>query len=64
MENQIPINQNAQNKEADTLLLPQKEKKKMTCISITCWILQILIWVGAIILLYMDVYKVEHYSYI
>lgn len=64
MENQIPISQNTQNIEVDTLLLPQKEKKKMTCISITCWILQILIWVGAIILLYMDVYRVEHYSYI
>ena len=63
MENQIPITQNTQNKEVGTLLLPQKEKKKMTCISITCWILQILIWAGAITLLYMDVYRIEHASY-
>jgi hypothetical protein len=63
MENQIPITQNTQNKEVGTLLLPQKEKKKMTCISITCWILQILIWAGAITLLYMDVYRIEHDSY-
>ena len=28
MENQIPINQNTQNKEVGTLLLPQKKKRK------------------------------------
>ena len=29
----------------ETLLLPQKEKQEMTCISIICWCLQIILWI-------------------
>ena len=61
MESQIPKTQNAQNKEDEAVLLPQNEKKKMTCSSITCWILQILLWAGAISFLYIDIYEYDEY---
>ena len=59
MENQ---NKNITNKENEALLLPQNEKKKTTCSSITCWVLQIILWVGALSLLSMNVYEKSEYS--
>ena len=58
MENLTP---NSINKDDDTLLLPQKEKKKLTCDSVLCWILQIILWIGVIILFYIDFYDENEY---
>ena len=64
MENQKNISENKTKKDEEALLLPQKEKNKMNCISITCWIFQIIIWIGAISLCYIDIYeeKTSYYS--
>ena len=59
MKNQ---NKNITNKENEALLLPQNEKKKTTCSSITCWVLQIILWVAALSLLSMNVYEKSEYS--
>ena len=59
MENQ---NKNLANKENEALLLPQNEKKKMTCNSITCWVLQIILWAGALSLLFMEAYEISEYT--
>ena len=59
MENQ---NKNLANKENEALLLPQNEKKKMTCSSITCWVLQIILWAGALSLLFMEAYEISEYT--
>lgn len=39
----------------------QNEKKKITCKIVADWILQILVWVGGILLLYVDVYEYDSY---
>ena len=51
----IPIENNQKN-EKKTLLRPQNEKKKMECISIICWIFQILIWIGGLNFLFLNTY--------
>jgi hypothetical protein len=51
-----PNTENITNKD-EAVLRPQKEKKEMTCMSITCWVLQIAIWVEAIYLSCIDVYE-------
>ena len=63
MESQNEIAQNEPKNEDKPISLPQKEKKSMTCMSITCWILQVLIWIGAISLLYIDIYKEKTIEY-
>ena len=47
----------------ETLLLPQKEKQEMTCISIICWCLQIILWIGEFLLFYLDAYEITGYYY-
>ena len=43
--------------EGKSTLLPQNEKKKLTCISITCWILQILLWILGICFFIVEPYE-------
>ena len=63
MENQISFSEKANNKEEEkTLLLPQKEKKEMTCISIACWVLQIIIWIGGISFLFIKIREKDWYT--
>ena len=50
------------NNENGAVLLPQNEKKKLTCNSITCWVLQIIIWAGGIFLLFAEPYWESEYS--
>ena len=68
MENQKEItpSENEQKNEDKPVILPQKEKNKMTCMSITCWIFQVIIWIGTIALLFIDVYEIHinhHYFF-
>ena len=39
----------------------QKDKKKITWKRVVDWILQILVWLGGILLLYVDVYEYDSY---
>ena len=41
----------------------QNEKKKLTCISITCWILQIVIWIGGIGFFLVEPYEKSEVFY-
>jgi hypothetical protein len=52
------INTNTNTNE-EPLLLPQKEKEEMTCISKVCWWLQIFLWFGGLLLLYFDAYEIR-----
>ena len=56
-QKEIAPSENDQKNEDKPVILPQKEKNKMTCMSITCWIFQVIIWIGAIALLFIDVYE-------
>ncbi len=47
------------NTNEETLLLPQKEKEEKSCTSTACWWFQILIWIGALLLLYFDAYEIR-----
>jgi hypothetical protein len=47
------------NTNEETLLLPQKEKEEKSCDSTACWWFQILIWIGALLLLYFDAYEIS-----
>jgi ABC-type dipeptide/oligopeptide/nickel transport system permease component len=62
MENKNEPEQNEKNQEEKSTILPQKEKKNLTCISITCWVFQIIIWIGGIILLIIEPFKKSEYS--
>ena len=62
-QKELSSSENEQNNEDKPVILPQKEKNKMTCMSKTCWIFQVIIWIGAISLLFIDVYKVKTYDY-
>lgn len=44
--------------EGKSELRPQNEKKKLTCISITCWILQILLWILGICFFIVEPYEI------
>ena len=57
------IIKNEPQKSEESALLPQQEKKKITCMSVTCWIFQILIWAGAISLLYINFYEKSELSF-
>ena len=57
MESPNPNVENKQNEKEKIEERPQNEKKKTKCISIICWILQVIIWIGAIGLLYIDFYE-------
>ena len=57
MESPDPNVENKQNEKEKIEERPQNEKKKTKCISIICWILQVIIWIGAIGLLYIDFYE-------
>ena len=54
----VSINTNTNTNE-EPLLLPQKEKEEMTCISKVCWWLQIFLWFGGLLLLYFDAYEIR-----
>lgn len=56
MTQDINTNTNTNTNE-EPLLLPQKEKEEMTCISKICWWFQIIIWFGGLLLLYFDAYE-------
>ena len=65
-QKEIAPSENDQKNEDKPVILPQKEKNKMTCMSITCWIFQVIIWIGAIALLFIDVYEIHinhHYFF-
>ena len=65
-QKEIASSENEQKNEDKPVILPQKEKNKMTCMSITCWIFQVIIWIGAIALLFIDVYEIHinhHYFF-
>ena len=65
-QKEIASTENDQKNEDKPVILPQKEKNKMTCMSITCWIFQVIIWIGAIALLFIDVYEIHinhHYFF-
>ena len=63
MGEQTPEKLNQENKE-ETVLLPQNEENnKMSCISISGWIFQIIIWIGGICLLYIDTYREKRDSF-
>ena len=47
------------NTNEETLLLPQKEKEEKSCTSTACWWFQIIIWIGALLLLYFDAYEIR-----
>ena len=63
MEEPKAIMKNEPQKSEESALLPQQEKKKITCMSVTCWIFQILIWAGAISLLYINFYEKSELSF-
>ena len=63
MEEPKAIIKNEPQKSEESALLPQQEKKKITCMSVTCWIFQILIWAGAISLLYINFYEKSELSF-
>ena len=57
MEIPITPEQQETKQEGKSTLLPQNEKKKLTCISITCWILQILLWILGICFFIVEPYE-------
>jgi len=63
MENNITPE--TQNQNEQPLSLPQKEKNEMSCLSITCWVFQIILWTLGLLLLYVDAYEIRgrYYSY-
>ena len=63
MEEPKAIIKNEPQKSEESALLPQQEKKKITCMSVTCWIFQMLIWAGAISLLYINFYEKSELSF-
>ena len=63
MENANTPVQNEATKEGKSTLLPQNEKKKLTCISITCWILQAIIWIGGIAFFLVEPYEKSEVFY-
>ena len=63
MEEQTPEKLNQENKE-ETVLLPQNEENnKMSCISISGFIFQIIILIGVICLLYIYTYREKRDSF-
>ena len=61
MESQNPDVENRPNENIKPEERPQNEKKKMKFSSIACWVLQVIIWIGAIGLLYVDFYEKDEY---
>ena len=61
MNSQNPDVENRPNENIKTEERPQNEKKKMKFSSIACWVLQVIIWIGAIGLLYVDFYEKSEY---